>query len=358
MKFSVNDKEESEMKVNRVGVDLAKNVFQLHGTDHKGKAVWKRQLPRSKWIKVLCETAGPGTQIGMEACTGAHHWARLLIQRGYEVTIISPQFVKPFVKSNKNDANDAQAICEAMGRPNMHPVRVKTVEQQDIQAIHRVREEIKRHRAAKANQIRGLVSEYGLVAPQQMSSLRRAIPEWLEDADNGLSFLFRQLLQGLWGDLHALDQRMIELDNQIGVMAQQHPVAKRLQQLRGVGPLIATALIATVGDAKQYRKGRDMAAAIGLTPRQHSSGGKDRLLGISKRGDAYLRCLLVHGARSAVRTAKDKDDRLSRWVISLQTRKHPNVVAVALANKMARMAWAMMTQDADYDPDFNSAIAG
>jgi transposase len=320
--------------------------------------VWKRQLSRSKWIEVLCETVKPGTEIGMEACTGAHHWARLLIQRGYDVTIISPQFVKPFVKSNKNDANDAQAICEAMGRPNMHPVRVKTVAQQDIQAIHRVREEIKRHRAAKANQIRGLVSEYGLVAPQQLMSLRRAIPGWLEDADNGLSFLFRQLLQGLWGDLHVLDQRMTELDNQIAVMAQQDPVAKRLQQLRGVGPLIATALIATMGDAKQYRKGRDMAAAIGLTPRQHSSGGKDRLLGISKRGDAYLRCLLVHGARSAVRTAKDRDDRLSRWVVSLQSRRHANVVAVAMANKIARMAWAIMTRGTDYDPQFNPAIAG
>ena len=346
------------MKINRVGVDLAKNVFQLHGADYKGNGVWKRQLSRSKWIKVLSESVEPGTEIGMEACTGAHHWARLLIQRGYEVTIIPPQFVKPFVKSNKNDANDAQAICEAMGRPNMHPVRVKTVEQQDIQAIHRVREELKSHRIAKANQVRGLVSEYGLVAPQQLSSLRRAIPEWLEDADNGLSFLFRQLLQGLWGDLHALDQRMAELDKQIGVMAQQDPVAKRLQQLRGVGPLIATALIATVGDAKQYRKGRDMAAAIGLTPRQHSSGGKDRLLGISKRGDAYLRCLLVHGARSAVRTAKDKDDQLSRWIASLQTRRHTNVVAVAMANKMARMAWAIMTKGIDYDPDFNPAIAG
>ncbi len=346
------------MKISRVGVDLAKNVFQLHGADHKGNTVWKRQLSRSKWIKVLCASVEPGTEIGVEACTGAHHWARLLIQRGYVVTIIPPQFVKPFLKSNKNDANDAQAICEAMGRPNMHPVRVKTVEQQDIQAIHRVREEIKSHRVAKANQIRGLVSEYGLVAPQQLSSLRRAIPDWLEDADNGLSFLFRQLLQGLWGDLHVLDQRMTELDNQIGIMTQQNPIAKRLQKLRGVAPLTATALIATVGDAKQYRKGRDMAAAIGLTPRQHSSGGKDRLLGISKRGDAYLRSLLVHGARSAVRTAKDKDDRLSRWVVNLQSRKHVNVVVEAMANKIGRMAWAIMAKDTDYDPDLNPAIAG
>ena len=345
------------MEINRIGVDLAKNFFQLHGADSSGKTVWKRQLSRSKWIRILCQMAKPGTEIGMEACSGAHHWARLLTQRGFEVKIIPPQFVKPFVKSNKNDANDAQAICEAMGRPDMYPVRVKTVEQQDLQAIHRVREEIKGHRTAKANQIRGLVSEYGLVAPLQLHALRRAIPDWLEDAENGLTLLFRQLLEGLWNDLCVLDTRMAELDQQIGVIAQQDPVAKRLQQLRGVGPLIATALIATVGDGSQYRKGRDMAAAIGLTPRQHSSGGKDRLLGISKRGDAYLRCLLVHGGRSAVRTTKGKDDRLSRWITNLQSRRHVNVVAVAMANKIARMAWAMMTKGTDYDPEFNPVIA-
>ena len=189
------------MEINRIGVDLAKNFFQLHGADSSGKTVWKRQLSRSKWIRILCQMAKPGTEIGMEACSGAHHWARLLTQRGFEVKIIPPQFVKPFVKSNKNDANDAQAICEAMGRPDMYPVRVKTVEQQDLQAIHRVREEIKGHRTAKANQIRGLVSEYGLVAPLQLRALRGAIPDWLEDAENGLTPLFRQLLEGLWNDL-------------------------------------------------------------------------------------------------------------------------------------------------------------
>ena len=339
------------MKINRVGVDLAKNVFQLHGVDCRGKAVWKRRLSRGKWLKVLSDTVEPGTEIGMEACAGAHHWARQLMRRGYVVKIVPPQFVKPFIKSNKNDANDAQAICEAMARPNMHPVRVKTVEQQDMQALHRIRDEIKSHRIAKANQIRGLVAEYGLVAPQQLTALRSAIPDWLEDAENGLTFLFRQLLQGLWEDLRILDRRMAELDQQVAVIAQEDPTAKRLQQLRGVGPLIATALVATIGDARQYRKGRDMAAAIGLTPRQHSSGGKDKLLGISKRGDAYLRCLLVHGARSAMRTARNKEDRLSRWIIDLQTRRHANVVAVALANKMARMAWAMMAKEVDYDPD-------
>jgi transposase len=353
----VHEKEESTMEINRVGVDLAKNIFQLHGADCRGKTVWKRQLSRGKWLELLCDTVKPGTEIGMEACAGAHHWARLLTHRGYAVKIIAPQFVKPFVKSNKNDANDARAICEAMDRPDMHPVSIKTVEQQDIQAAHRVREEIKSHRIAKANQIRGLVTEYGLVAPQQLSSLRSAIPGWLEDADNGLTLLFRQLLHGLWQDLWALDQRMAELDKQIAVIAQENPTAKRLQQLRGVGPLIATALVATVGDGKQYRNGRDMAAALGLTPRQHSSGGKDRLLGITKRGDAYLRCLLVHGARSAVRTAKDKEDRLSRWIINLQSRRQANVVAIAMANKMARMAWAMMTKGVDYDPDFNPVSA-
>ena len=343
------------MEINRVGVDLAKNVFQLHGADRRGKAVWKRRLSRSKWLKVLCDTVEPGTEVGMEACAGAHHWARELIQRGYVVRIVPPQFVKPFIKSNKNDANDAQAICEAMGRPNMHPVRLKTVEQQDMQALHRIRDEIKSHRIAKANQIRGLVAEYGLVAPQQLTALRRAIPDWLEDAENGLTFFFRQLLQGLWGDLCELDRRMAELDRQVALIAEEDPTARRLQQLRGVGPLIATALVATIGDARQYRKGRDMAAAIGLTPRQHSSGGKNKLLGISKRGDAYLRCLLVHGARSAMRTAKGKEDRLSRWIIDLQSRRHANVVAIALANKMVRMAWAMMTRSVDYDPDLAAA---
>ena len=343
------------MDISRVGVDLAKSVFQLHGVNKAGKRVWKRQLPRNKWLSVISETIEPGTEIGMEACAGSHHWSRELIARGYKVKMIPPQFVTPFVKGNKNDANDAEAITEAMARPNMHPVKVKSVEQQDMQAVHRIREEIKNHRVAKGNQIRGLVAEYGIVAPVQLTSLRQAIPVWLEDTSNGLTSLFKQLLQGLWVDLTTLDKRMKILDKQIMVIATQNPTAKRLQQLRGIGPLIATAMVATLGDGKQYRKGRDMAAALGLTPKQHSSGGKDKLLGISKRGDSYLRCLMIHGARSAVQTAKNKDDRLSRWIVSLQIRRHNNVVVVAMANKMARMAWVMMTKDVDYDPNFCSA---
>ena len=340
------------MKLSRVGVDLAKNVFQLHGVDRHGKLVWKRRLSRAKWLQVLLKQVEPGCEIGMEACAGAHHWARELESRGYIVKLIPPQFVKPYVKSNKNDANDAEAICEAMSRPGMRFVTVKSVAQQDIQATHRIRSELMSQRTAKANQIRGLVAEYGLVAPRTLYALRAAIPDWLEDADNDLTDYFRSLLHGLWLDLVALDDRLRELDRAIEQLANSNPMTRRLQQLRGVGPMVATALIATVGDAGQYHKGRQMAASLGLTPRQCSSGDKQRLLGISKRGDVYLRTLLVHGARAVVSQAKHRDDRLSRWVTGIAQRRHPNVAAVALANKTARMAWAMLRNETDYDPDF------
>jgi transposase len=337
------------MKLSRVGVDLAKNVYQLHGVDRHGKTVWKRRLRRGQWLQVLTDTVEPGCEIGMEACTGAHHWARELQARGYTVRLIAPQFVKPFVKSNKNDANDAEAICEAMSRPHMRFVSVKSIEQQDIQATHRVREELKAHRNAKANQIRGLVAEYGLVAPKTLLALRRAIPEWLEDAENGLTDNFRSLLHGLWNDLLTLDDRLKELDKEIEKLARSNEVTKRLQQLRGVGPLVATALVATVGDGRQYAKGRQMASALGLTPRQNSSGDKYRLFGISKRGDVYLRTQMIHGARAVVSQAKHRDDPLSRWVTDIAKRRHPNVAAVALANKTARMAWAMLQNETNYD---------
>jgi transposase len=342
-------------KLSRVGIDLAKNIFQLHGVDRHGKAVWRRRLTRDKWLKVLLGKVEPGCEIGMEACAGAHHWARQLQAKGFTVRLIAPQFVKPYVKSNKNDANDAEAVCEAMSRPSMRFVAIKTVGQQDIQAIHRVRSELIGQRTSKANQLRGLVAEYGLVAPQQLARLRAAVPVWLEDAENGLTSRFRELLNGLWNDLKTLDRRVAELDREIDLIAQSDPVAKRLQQLRGVGPMVATALVATVGNAEQFASGRQMAASLGLTPKQHSSGGKDRLLGISKRGDAHLRSILIHGARSVIRTAKLKDDRLSQWVTSLAERRHPNVAAVALANKTARIAWAMLRHGTNYEPDYIAA---
>ena len=340
------------MKLSRIGIDLAKNVFQLHGVDRHGKSLWKRRLRRNQWLKALLDTAAPGCVIGMEACAGAHHWARELQSHGYTVKLIPPQFVKPYVKSNKNDANDAEAICEAMSRPNMRFVAVKSVEQQDIQATHRIRTELKDQRNAKANQIRGLVAEYGLVAPLTLRALRAAIPCWLEDAENGLTDHFRTLLHGVQVDLVALDDRVLELNREIERLANGNEVTRRLQQLRGVGPMVATALVATVGNAKQYHKSRQMAASLGLTPRQYSSGDKHRLFGISKRGDVYLRTLLIHGARAVVSQAKHKDDRRSRWVTGIAKRSHPNVAAVALANKTARMAWAMLRNETNYDPDF------
>lgn len=339
------------MKIIRVGVDLAKSVFQVHGVDRDEKPVWKRKLKRDEWIKILLEKIEPGCVIGMEACGGAHHWARQLQAHGYTVKLIAPQFVKPYVKSNKNDANDAEAICEAMSRPNMRFVPIKTVAQQDIQAVHRIRTGLMEQRTAKVNQIRGLMTEYGLVAPLQISHLRAAIPDWLEDAENGLTSRFRRLLDGLWADLQALDIRMKALDLEITEIAAADPVAIRLQQLRGVGPIGATAILASVGDASQFKNGRQMAASFGLTPKQNSSGGKDKLLGISKRGDPYVRSILIHGARAMVSAAKKKDDRLSLWVTKISGTRHPNIAAVAMANKTARIAWAMIRKGSDYQPE-------
>jgi len=339
------------MKLIRVGVDLAKNVFQVHGVARHEKVVWRRRLRRERWVETLVDKLEPGCDIGMEACTGAHHWARRLQEKGFTVKLIAPQFVKPYVKSNKNDATDAEAVCEAMSRPSMRFVAVKTLQQQDIQAVHRVRSALIEQRTAKANQIRGLVAEYGLVAPRELVQLRRAVPLWLENVENGLSSRFRRLLDGLWQDLRALDDRVRELDREITSIAQSDPAAKRLQQLRGVGPIVASALVAAVGDAHHFANGRQMAASLGLTPKQHSSGGKERLLGISKRGDRYLRSVLIHGARAVLRTAKDKDDRLSLWASALAQRRHANVAAVALANKTARIAWAMLRNETNYQPD-------
>ena len=339
------------MQIIRVGVDLAKEVFHEHGVSRKEEPVWRRKLSREKWLRVVMEKLEPGAEVGMEACAGSHHWARQLEAGGFRVKLMAPQFVKPYVKSNKNDANDAEAICEAMSRPSMRFVSVKSVEQQDIQAVHRVRAELVSQRRSKVNQIRGLVGEYGLVAPQGIGRLRKAVPLWLEDAENGLSEQFRRLLDGVWGDLVELDRRVAELTDEIDTIAKSAEAASRLQQLRGVGPITATALVASVGTGEQFKKGREMAVSLGLTPGQHSTGGKERLLGISKRGDPYLRSLLVHGGRAVVRTAKGKEDRLSQWVVSLEARSHRNVAAVAMANKTARIAWAMIRNGTDYDPE-------
>lgn len=344
------------MKIIRIGLDLAKHVFQVHGVDAQGKTGLRRQLRRHQILEFFRKQST--CLIGMEACASAHYWARTLMALGHEVKLIAPQFVKPYVKGNKNDANDAEAICEAVGRPNMRFVPVKTIEQQDIQALHRIRAELVHQRTAKVNQIRGLLGEYGITLEQRVIALRKRLPEILEDAENGLTAGFRVLLDGLREDLVTLDGRIDSMDQAIQKLAQEHAGAKRLQQLRGIGPITATALIAALDDGRMFRRGRDAAAWCGLVPGQHSSGGKDKLLGISKRGDAYLRTLLIHGARAVIRAAKDKEDRLSRWLQSLCSRRNKNIAAVALANKTMRMAWALLVSGEDYDPDYGLGAPG
>jgi transposase len=286
------------MNIKRIGIDLAKQVFQVHGVDAQEKAVLRKQLRRAQMLDYFQKL--PPCLIGMEACSSAHYWGRELQKLGHTVKLMAPQFVKPYVKSNKNDANDAEAICEAVARPTMRFVAIKTIAQQDIQAIHRIRSELIHQRTAKVNQIRGLLGEYGLVVGRRVDVLRTALPLLLEDAENGLTIDFRVLLEGLQQDLIKLDERVDELDKKIKLLANSNTEAKRLLQIPGIGPMTATALVCAIGDGKQFKRGRDLAAWLGLTPRQHSSGGKDRLLGISKRGDAYLRTLLIHGARSVL----------------------------------------------------------
>lgn len=337
------------MNIKRVGIDLAKQVFQLHGVDAQEKAVLRKQLRRAQMLDYFKKL--PACLIGMEACSSAHYWGRELQRLGHTVKLMAPQFVKPYVKSNKNDANDAEAICEAVARPTMRFVAIKTIAQQDIQAVHRIRSELVQQRTAKVNQIRGLLAEYGVVVGRRVDTLRTALPLLLEDAENGLSIDFRTLLEGLQQDLTTLDGRVGDMDKKIKTLASSNADAKRLQQIPGIGPITATALVCAIGDAKQFKRGRDMAAWLGLTPRQHSSGGKDRLLGISKRGDAYLRTLLIHGARSVLKVAGQKDDPRSRWLQNLCGRRNKNIAAVALANKNARIVWALLTKEADYLPE-------
>jgi transposase len=349
------DEEKSDMKITRVGVDIAKSVFHVHGVDRHGDVQWRAKLKRGKWLDAVCQRLEPGSEVGMEACASAHHWGRELQALGYQVKLIAAQFVKPYVKGNKNDRVDAEAICEAMSRSSMRFVAVKSVHQQDCQATHRVRAELVEQRTAKANQIRGLVGEYGIIAPSGIGHLRRAIPLWLEDGENGLSDLFRVLLHGLWEDLQRLDERVTEVTESIGRLVKDDPVAQRLLRVRGVGPLVASALSATLGDGRAFTNGRDFAASLGLTPRQQSTGGRDRLLGISKRGDPYLRKILVHGARAVLCHLGLKDDALSRWLRRLLARKHLNVATIALANKTARIAWAIVHNGTEYD---STLVAG
>jgi transposase len=332
-----------------VGIDLAKRSFHLYAVDGEGREVLSRKLTRARLSAVVAQF--PTCTIAMEACGSAHHWARRFRTYGHEVRLIAPQFVKPYVKSNKNDAADAEAICEAAQRPSMRFVAVKTVEQQDIQGIHRMRSLAVQQRTAQINQIRGLLLEYGIEVAQGRAALQRRLPEILEDADNGLSARFRAELHGLAEELRHLNERVAHYDEQLEQIAQGDAQARALMTIPGVAAKGATALLAAVGeDPRLLKNGRGLAAWLGLVPRQHSTGGRDRLLGISKRGDVYLRNLLIHGARAVLRCVERKEDRTSRWATALKARRHTNIAVVAMANKIARIAYAVMTTGKPYDP--------
>ncbi len=334
------------MKITRVGLDLAKQVIQLHAVDAHERVVKRVALKRDALLGFFQNL--PPCMVGMEACAGAHDWARRLQAMGHAVKLLPPHRVKPYVHGQKNDRNDAAAICEAMTRPTMSLVPIKSVSQQEGQALVRIRSERVASRTALINQLRGLLAEYGIVIAQGAANVRRAIPAVLEDAQNGLSGVFRRLLADLYDDLVALDIRIATLDQAMQRSVQDNEALRRLCAMPGIGPVTAVALAASVGNARQFKSGRQMAAFFGLTPRQHSSGGKTRLLGIHKRGDAYLRGLLVHGARSVQRTAAGKDDARSRWLNALAQRRHRNIATVAQANKTVRIAWALLTRGDTY----------
>ncbi len=333
-------------KITTIGLDLAKSVFHAVCCDNRGKVVRKKMLRRSQVLVYFVNL--PGCIVGMEACASAHYWARELETLGHKVKLIPPQYVKAYVRGNKNDYNDALAIAEAVVRPEMRFVGIKTTDQQDLQALLRLREGCLKERTALCNRLRGLLAEYGLILPKGVNVLRRHLPEFLEDGENGLNELFRRLLAEGYQQLQDLDKHVDYYTCELERQSQQHDECRRLQTIPGYGPIVASAFHSAIGNGEAYRRGRDVSASLGLVPRQHSSGGKDVLLGISKRGDRYLRSLLVHGARAVVIQAGKKDDRLSRWINKIRAERGYNKAVVALANKMARIGWAILAHKTVY----------
>ena len=304
------------MKVTTLGIDLAKSVFQLDGVDARGVVMLRKQLRRKQVLPFLTRLSP--CLVGMEACAGSHYSAREIGKLGHRVRLMSPHLVAPYVKSNKNDRNDAEAICEAVSRPSMRFVPIKSAAQQDLQSLHRVRSQLIRSRTALANEIRGLLGEYGIALAKELRVLRRALPLILEDQDNGLSGVFRETLVEMVERLKFLDERIKRYEQRVKQLFEQDERCQRLAQIQGVGPLIATALIAAVGNAREFRSGHELSAWLGLVPRQQSSGCRNVLLGITKRGDRYLRMLLIHGARAAVQYAERRTDPGGAWISRLR----------------------------------------
>jgi transposase len=337
----------------RVGVDLSKRVYQVHAVDRSGKVLLAKSMSPERFL-VWCRDLPAGCVVATEACGGAHFIARRLRQMGLDARLIAAHFVSPYRlagKSGKNDANDAAAICEAASRPHMHFVPVKSSEQQGQTALHRLREGYKEERSACINRVRGLLAEFGLVFPRRPEALRKVLADVLEDASNELPGLVRRGLQRAHTHWLELDAQLHWCDQQIDVHVRTDVRARKAAQLHGIGPITASAIVAGVGEFKQFRNARQFGAWLGLVPSQNSSGGKTNLGGITKRGDDYLRTLLIQGAKAAVMTAGKRSDRLSRWLVQLRARAGWQKAVVALANKNARILWTIMTRDTAFDPD-------
>ena len=336
----------------RVGVDLAKNVIQVHAVDAAGRRVVTRTIKRDQFLE-WCAQLPAGCVVAMEACSSAHHWARKLRSLGLDARLIAASFVSPYRmegKSGKNDMTDAAAICEAASRPMMRFVPVKSCEQQGVMSLHRVREGFKEERTACINRIRGVLGEFGLVFGKSPKALRAALSDVIEDAGNDLSGVARLVLQRAFEHWRELDEQMHWCDQQVGQHVRSSEQAKRAAKLTGIGELGASALTASVGDFKQFKSGAQFGSWLGIVPRQNSSGGKASLGRITKRGDDYLRTLLIQGAKAAVMSASKREDPISRWLVQLTARVGWQKACVAMANKNARILWAVMTRDQGYDP--------
>src|SRR4051812_5511546 len=334
------------MSVKVIGLDIAKHVFQLHGADARGKAVLKKRLRREQ----LSDFFGsiPRCTVAMEATRGAHYWARMIATFGHEVRLISPQFVKPYVRGQKNDMQDAAAICEAASRPEMRFVPQKSIAQQDLQMLHRIRSRLVANRTQVGNQVRGLLAEYGIIVPLHLFHLRKQLVELTAEAHSQLTPFAQELFVTLYDELCALDERIEAMEKRIQQAFQRDEACQRIAQVEGVGPVIATAMVAAIANGKAFRNGRQLSAWLGLVPRQHSSGDKQRLLGISKRGDPYLRMLLIHGARSVVYRSIGKSDPRNQWIAEKQRKIGTTKTCVAVANKNARIIWALLAKDQTY----------
>jgi len=336
--------------IKALGIDLAKLVFSIHGVDEHSKPKLRKTIKRNKLISEVAKL--PPCIIGMEACSGAHYWAREFTKLGHDVRIMASKFVIPYRQSEKNDANDAEAICEAVTRPKTRFVSIKSEEQQAVLCLHRIRQGAIKDRTARINRLRGLLSEFGIIMPKGRYPAQNAIAGILEDAENDLPFLARELLNDLWQSIRGLNEEILKYDRKLYALANQMKAAKRLMSIPGIGEITATAVVATVNDAKHFESSRSFAAWIGLVPRQYSTGGVVRLGRISKRGEKHIRTSLIHGARAVIANCKNKTDRTSLWVKDLVERRGFKRATVALAAKNARLIWALLHSEKEYQVDY------